>query len=549
MPAAPPFADEASVHDRFSLAWLWLCGAVLIACSLVFVAMTRHWPMVGDAALMSYAVFLIRHGWTPYRDFLDINMPGAYWATAVGMHLAASADTSWRIFDLGLIGLTGVGYFVIARPYSRFAALFATALLLLVHGQDGVQQAGQRDLVMAALLVLAVAFLLEAVRRDSWLYLAPFGLAVGVSATIKPTAAPLGVVLLVMAATYRASLWRAGLPEKTREPYRAADQRGWVSWTLIGIAAIAAPLGGMLLWLWHKGAFAAWIATERLLLPFYATVERRHFGFTLLHSISPLQALVLLWVVCVVLRGPSWPRFERWLIVTATVLNLLALLAQGKALPYQRYPMLGFLLLLIALDLTTAWQKRRGMAHSAAGYVAWGGLLCGCLVLAPLAVVKAHRFVARPQEFDAMLAADLRNTHGGDLSGRVQCLDTIQECVPTLYTMRLLPATGMLSDLTLFSPAGQPAVAQSRERFLRDVESKPPVAFVVVSGFFLDSSSGYRKLDAWPAFEQWLNAHYTLAAERTLPYPVRWWGRPQPQPGYRLYVWKQAEAGREKPLH
>src|SRR6202044_2165494 len=164
----------------------WFFGAMLIVYSSVFVVMTWHWPVVGDAALLRYTVFLIRHGWVPYRDFVDINMPGAYWATAFGMHLAASVDASWRIFDLGLIALTGLSYFVIARPYSRFAALFATAMLLLVHGQDGVQQAGQRDLMIAVLLVIAVAFLLEAVRRERWAYLLGFGLAVGLSATIKP---------------------------------------------------------------------------------------------------------------------------------------------------------------------------------------------------------------------------------------------------------------------------------------------------------------------------------------------------------------------------
>jgi hypothetical protein len=550
MSASPPVADETASPDRISSAWLWLFGAVLIACSAVFVVMTRHWPMVGDAALIRYVVFLIQHGWAPYRDFGDINMPGAYLATAFGMHLAGSADVSWRIFDFGLIALAGVGYFVIARPYSRFAALFATVLLLVVHGQDGVQQAGQRDLMIAVLLVIAVAFLLEAVRRDRWVYLLPFGLAVGLSATIKPTAGPLGVVLLALAAVYQAGWWRAGWyrndldAPSTREPRvsRTRDARAqWATflrWTAIGIAAMAAPVAVMLLWLERKHALGAWITTQRVLLPSYAMQERRPFGFTLSHSISPLLPLVLLWLLCVVLRGPAWPQFERMLIATGAALNLLALLAQGKALPYQRYPVLAFLLLLISLDLMTAWRKDK---RAVVRYVAWAGVCCGCLVLAPLALVKVHRFVAQPQEFDAMLAADLRSVHAGELSGRVQCLDTIQDCLPTLYTLRLLPATGTLGDVNLFGPSRNAVVETSRQRFLNDVEAKPPLVFVVVSGFFLDGTSGYRKLDAWPEFEQWLNAHYALTVERTPPHLVRWWSRPQAPAGYRIYLLKPAE--------
>jgi hypothetical protein len=546
MSVPPPVADGVPSRSRIASAWLGLFGAVLVACSLIFVAMTRHWPMVGDAALIRYLVFLIEHGWAPYRDFVDINMPGAYLATALGMHLAASADLSWRIFDLGLIALAGVGYFLIARPYSRFAALFAMVLLLLVHGQDGVQQAGQRDLVIAVLLVLALTFLLEAVRRDRWPYLVPFGIAVGLSATIKPTAGPLGVVLLVMAAVYRAGWWRAGWRNgsdatSTRETH-ASETGGahlqlarFLRWTATGIGTMAVPVAGMLWWLARKHALGAWLTTQRVLLPSYAMQERRPFGFTLSHSISPLLPLVLLWLVCVLLRGPAWPRFERLLIATGAALNLLALLVQGKALPYQRYPMLAFLLLLIALDLTTAWSKdKRSVVRS----VAWAGVCCGCLIVAPLALVKVHRFVAKPQEFDAMLATDLRNLHLGDLSGRVQCLDTIQDCLPTLYTLRLLSATGTLGDVNLFGLSGQAVVEASRQRFLNDVETKPPLVFIVVSGLFLDGTSGYRKLDAWPAFEQWLNAHYTLEVERTPPHPIRWWSRPQPPAGYRIYIQK-----------
>jgi hypothetical protein len=540
MSVSPPFADEIPSRNRMSSVWMWLFGAVLIACSATFIVMTRHWPMVGDAALIRYSVFLIQHGWAPYRDFVDINMPGAYWATNLGMHLAPSADVSWRIFDLGLVALAGVGYLFIARPYARFAALFATAMLLLVHGQDGVQQAGQRDLVIAVLLVLAVACLLEAVRQARWVYLVPFGIAVGCSATIKPTAGPLGVVLLVMAAAYGAGWGRNDSDAtKTRAttPIEMAGAQGrltrFLKWTAIGIAAMAAPVSGMLLWLERKHALAAWLTKERMLLPSYAMQERRPFGFTLSHSISPLLPLVLLWLLCIVLRGPSWPRFERLLIATGAAVNLAALLAQGKALPYQRYPMLAFLLPLIALDLTTAWRRR-----GAVRYVAWAGICCGCMVLAPLTLVKVHRFDGRPQEFDAMLAADLGTLHAGELSGRVQCLDTIQDCLPTLYTLRLLPATGTLGDVELFGSPKEAAVAASRRQFLREVETKPPLVFIVVSGFFLDGASGYRKLDAWPEFAQWLNAHYTLQVERTPPHLVRWWSRPQPPAGYRIYVRK-----------
>jgi dolichyl-phosphate-mannose-protein mannosyltransferase len=547
MPATPVLIDQASSHNRITSAWLWLFGAVLVACSLIFLVMRRNWPMVGDAALLRYAVFLIRHGWTPYQDIVDINMPGAYWATAFGMNLAGSVDASWRVFDVGLIALTGLGYFAIARPYSRFAALFATAMLLLVHGQDGVQQAGQRDLVIAALLVVAVAFLLEAVRRDNCFYLVPFGLAVGLSATIKPTAAPLGLVLLVMATIYR-----TGLPEKTLDLRGVANQRVWLNWTLIGIAAMAVPLACMLLWLEYKHALDAWLAMERLGLPYYASQARRGFGFTLSHSISPLLALVLFWLLCAALRGPAWPRFERLLVATAAILSLAALLAQGKALPYQRYPMMAFLLPLIALDLTTAWTER-GSRQSArsrqfARYVALGGLCCSCLILAPLALVKVHRFDAKPQEFDVMLTADLSGVHGGDLSGRIQCLDAIQECLPTLYSMHLLPATGTLSDQALFDTVKAPAVQILRQRFEKEVTARPPLVFVVVSGFSLDSVKGYQKLETWLAFERWLNANYTLTVERTPTHLVRWWGRAQQPAGYRLYVLKSGTAATEIPF-
>jgi hypothetical protein len=305
---------------------------------------------------------------------------------------------------------------------------------------------------------------------------------------------------------------------------------------LIGIASIGLPLACMVLWLEHEHALDAWLTTERVFLPYYASLDRLSIGHLLLHSISPVALLVLLWLMCAALRGPAWTRFERVLVGTAALLSLLALLAQAKPLPYHRYPFMAFLLLLIAMDLVTAWQRSAGAGRNTARYVALAGLCYGCLVVAPRSLIKVHHFVAKPQEFDAMLSADLRSV-GGDLNRRVQCIDTINECVPTLDSMRLEPATGFLYDLDLFGSKKQAPVREVQERFLNEVQRNPPAVFVVVSGYFLEDTGDYRKLQAWPEFNQWLNAHYTLAEERVPPHAVRWWGRSQRPAGYRMYVW------------
>jgi Dolichyl-phosphate-mannose-protein mannosyltransferase len=530
----PPAASSLppATAPRFQRPLLLAFSSLLILSAAAFVAITRHWPVVADAALMQYTVFLIGHGWAPYRDLLDVNMPGAYLATAIGMRLPGSLEASWRLFDLSLVAAAGAAYYAIARPYSRFAALFAGVMLLLVHGQDGIQQAGQRDLAMAVLLLAGVAFLLTAIRTQRASYLLPFGLAIGLASTIKPTALPIGAVLLALAIAHRAGWLRD----------KRSHGRGLIAWTALGLAGILAPLAAMLLWLARHRSLAAWLQTERVLLPYYAALGSRPPGFTLLHSLSPLLPLILLWLLCVAAGGPRWPRFERLVLATVTALSLLALLAQGKALPYQRYPMLAFLLLLIATDLATALRARLLPRTAAVA-----ALACGCLVLAPLALLRVHRFQPA-QEFKALLAADLRQAHA-DRSRAVQCIDTIGECLPTLYSLGLEPATGTLYDIFLFGDVHQAAVRLGRERLRAQLAAQPPTAIVVVSGFFLDGSSGYRKLESWPEFAAWLDQHYTRVTERMPPHPVRWWSRPQPPSGYRLYLAKEAAFPAATALH
>jgi hypothetical protein len=64
-------------------------------CLLAFVIGTRHWTLISDAVLMHYVGFLVRHGFAPYRDIADINMPGTYlldlaWTSLVGSGAVAA---------------------------------------------------------------------------------------------------------------------------------------------------------------------------------------------------------------------------------------------------------------------------------------------------------------------------------------------------------------------------------------------------------------------------------------------------------------------------
>ena len=67
----------------------WLMPA-LASCLILAVMMSlgtaKHWSLVHDAALMHYVTFLMDHGKAPYRDIIDMNMPGTYMIEWLVMH-------------------------------------------------------------------------------------------------------------------------------------------------------------------------------------------------------------------------------------------------------------------------------------------------------------------------------------------------------------------------------------------------------------------------------------------------------------------------------
>ena len=493
-----------------------------------FVVRTIHWPLMGDASLMHYVTFLMDHGRAPYKDIGDMNLPMSYAPPWVVCHLFGAGDLPWRLYDLLLLAIAGVAMYWIARPHGLFPAVWAGCLFALIHGRDGLLQVGQRDLTAAVLLICGVACLFGAMRgARSWLAMG-FGLCAGAATMIKPTFA---IFLMIALADYLAQR-KTDVGAARRLEFAAL---GW-----------AAPVLGCVAWLAAKGSLRAFWYAVSMVGPYHARIGHAPTRFLFSNSVSPIAWLLFAWVI---LRVMMWLRsrrvdgeygaasLERRLLLLAAGFGYLSYLLQQRAYQYHRYPFQVFLLMVMALDFTEGLRRTGRLRWIGAAALVWGAV-----VFAPISAVKAGRYDWRQKPFRSAMEADLSRIAGEggarSLDGRVQCLDSITGCIATLDAMQVEQSTGLMYDEFLLNPGGVRVVDEARAGFLKEVEGKPPLMFLLSSPLFPAGPDGYKKLDQWPAFRDWLNAHYVLEVERTFTVAVREAGRPTVPVGYRVYVRK-----------
>ncbi|AXC11039.1 hypothetical protein ACPOL_1695 [Acidisarcina polymorpha] len=489
-------------------------GAVLSLSALFFIWKSIHWPIIGDASLMHYAVFLMNHGAAPYRDIYELNMPGSYLVEWVVMHTFGGGALGWRLFDLFLSLSATAAMMVIARPQGWGAGFWAGVLLLLIHGRDGIPQVGQRDLSLTVCLLVGYAFLFQSLRKNKPAFAVCFGLIAGLAAAIKPTMlllAPSALVLVYW------QLRKAGKPA-----------RGFV---LAGLSGLLMIFAGFAAYLWREHALYAFMTTTREMVEYHAALGRRSATYLLLHSISPILPLALGWLV-LTLSMRKRPGWEGAHLLVAMGVGMLSFSLQGKGFPYQRYPFLAFLLLIMAMSFAEATKDRR----SGVRVLGFAGLAFGAFVLAPISSVKATEADWRNLGNISLLQRDLSSLDEDRLSGGVQCVDSISGCVNVLYRMKLIETSYVFYDEFLFGPASVPAVVRNREKFWADLDREPPAVIVVTAPLFPSGPDNYGKLAQWPQFAAYLQAHYSLAVQRTPMTPVKWWSRAEMPDGYRIYL-------------
>jgi hypothetical protein len=509
-------------------------AASLLVSTLLFVVWSIHWPLVGDASLIHYIGFVIAHGRAPYRDLGDMNMPGSYLIEMAVMKTFGGGALAWRIFDFSLLAIAAGAYSVVTRRGGGFAAIFPACLFALIHGRDGLAQGGQRDLTMAVLLVAATAVLFLAVERRAWWGVVAFGLIAGVAFTIKPTALPLSLSQLAIA------MWVMRRPRPMSQKRDMGHPVLHPVWTLFwaAVGMVAGPLLALAFLIQQGSLRAFWIGLHTI-VPFYESLGHRPLGYLLQHSVSPLMALVILWFAVLALARPQLD-WRRGMLLCGVAFGLVSYLVQARGWPYYRYPLLAFLLPLMALDFTSAMSLFEGRLFRTrvAAVLALAALCAGGFWLGPQSAVIVHRIRWRQTDLISSLEENLNRLGGPALSGHVQCIDWFSGCGTTLYKMHLLPATGVLADFLLFGPASEPAVQQSRAQF-NEAFTHPPRVIIVTSYLQPSGPDRYKKLALWPELQTFLTSRYRLDTDWTPIRTERWWSRDEFPAGYRLYVLKQ----------
>ncbi len=548
----PPSPDSAPDFSQLKR-WLQaLLLAVPLLCVAAWLVTSFSWPLVGDTALMHYAVFLMQHGFAPYRQIIEMNMPGSYFAEYLAMHLFGPGAHGARLFDFSLLAAAALSMLAIVRPLplrrspypsplgsgALYAAIFAAAIFALLHARDGMAQANQRDLIVAVLWLAAIAFLFASLQespaplhspRFQLLFAAAFGFCASASLTLKPTTAPFLLVFLVTGALRSRAL--------------SASAARWLSASLAGAVL---PLAAVLLFLLHAHSLSAFADTVLYLDRFHRHLDAPSL-YLVLGAMVPsfLRPVLLVWVIaCIALkRWRPWPgRFNYSCLLAAAALGFASYLLQWKGFPYHRYPAFAFLLLVISIDFTAALRARDRWLPVVG--VAGLGLLA--LSVAPRSLIHADSYDNRPQLFVEDLKSDLialpassvpgLSLTGLNLDRNIQCLDMFAGCVNALYDLRLLPATGMFYDCYLFSPHQTPYTLKMRQAFLAEISARPPQVIVLTSQLCFLGPHGFNKVDNWPAFSSFLSNRYSIAKERTPEPNARYWDPPEVPYSYRIYA-------------
>jgi hypothetical protein len=239
-------------------------GTVLVifaALLLLKVYSTLDWRMEHDTPILHYEGFLMdRYDMIPYRDFFDVNMPGASGFHCLIGKLFGYGDLPFRCVDLTLLSALLFATYKFMKRFGRLIAIWAVILFGLNYLSMGQTMSLQRDYV--GIIPVAFALLCIPSETDKPVKLSRFilmGLLFGISVNIKPH---LGIAFPIVFGTLLVFRWHS--QRKSRLDFLKCAAVSGIS--------LLVPVSLALVWLAANSALVPFINIMHNYVPLYSSI-------------------------------------------------------------------------------------------------------------------------------------------------------------------------------------------------------------------------------------------------------------------------------------
>lgn len=487
--------------------------AFLAIIFLVEFVLSFGWRIRGDSVYIHYLAYLINeHGFVPYRDLFEINMPGTYlFHIAIGK-LFGYSDYALRMVNIAWLTATFVVTWFIMKSFGRGTAFASCLLFGIIYLGFGPDMSLQRDFI--AILPIATALLITIQRKPNHsVNLIHFllGVLFALVALIKPHLAIGFPVLIVYNCVHDSN--------------GSKSVKSLIKPCIVG--GIFALLGFLLtliipfLWLWRIGTLQAFWDISSSYTPLYAQMSGDHqFRETFSHVMYTLYSYTNFKKLGILLTASI---FGVYLVLTKSIsvatkklsilLFLLSILYAVSAgiggklwfnhlVPYMYFASLGTAIVLYSPPLFKNSYRLTIIS-----------LLVFLVASTPILLYSVSRQIVPKSKTPYELSAEMRqdeitaylNAHLSP-TDKVQPLSWIGGTLEAMLASKAILATPYIAELQFYHHVSSPYIQKLREDFITKLEKEMPKFIVDVYAY--RQISGLDTTYKFPELKAFIKQHY-----------------------------------------
>lgn len=507
----------------------WLPKIILflmfIPLAVLFVAeayLSLDWRMVHDSPILYYMGYLVSHfGAVPYRDFFDMNMPGAHWLNALIGSLFGFNDAGFQRANLSILLITMGLIFYWLRSFGFWPGMAGSILFGVSFYQYGPTMSMQREFIILPFILMAmIIFPYSGTGFRIWRFFMA-GFFIGLSILIKPQSG-LFLILFLILSFY---------PIK-----KSVNRKTSYYQMLFFFLGSAIPILAVIIYFVINQSLTSFLEVAFKYWPLYGQINSQMeiaSGFKAIRA--HLDGLYSIGIKAL-LFAPALMGFQAlsknkflaiqereksFVMVGGVLVSLLEVVFANKYWEYHWLPMMMFLILLSVAGLASPPFRARPQN-------AWISICSLILVLA---------FVIRPPVdfWNQLESGSPTVPQGGRVDevanylkvnlepgDTVQPLDWAKGAVHSMFIVKATPASRYLYDFYFYHHISNPEIQFMRQDFIKQISiSKPKVIIQYYDG--RPWVSGLDTTREFPELQQFLIANYYVDKDKN---------------GYRLWMRK-----------